>query len=340
MKKLVRIFGLLLPILLCCVGCGQSSQSTSGVPSEIWKEVFGSFTRQDSSQYKNGVLQMKYLSNSCVMFEFRLMEGSESEVATKTVVIPAVMLVDDNGVGRYESDSDAEKPLSINFVLSEDGKQVNVTHTGETDISPDGVYIFTNAGMEVSETSATSIINHLSTAATSLNSNVGVYTIQYPESLVSDWFYPVQATFDDTGKVLAQFLVAKDLSAVYRADDDITPVLIFGSAQPMLEAETIRWEAPEGSEEDGVSSERSYKPLASVELESGTALSMGSSSPLIAVLPWELPYTLTAKSSAPSVVSVDEKGMVKAVAVGKATISGTLSVDDGTKEFSIDVSVD
>lgn len=349
MKKLLRIFGVLLPILLCCAGCGQSSQPASnetGAPSEVWEAVSGSFARQDSNQYDNGVLQMKYLTDSsCVMFEFRLMEGSESEATSSNLVIPGVMLVDDKDVGRYESDPDAEKPLSINFVLSEDGKQVNVTHTGETDISPDGVYIFTNSGLEVSNTSATSIIRFLPTAATSLNSNLGAYTIEYPEALVSDWFYPVQATFDDSGKVLAKFLVAQDLSAVYRADDDIDPVLIFGSAQPMLEAEKIFFpddDASKGSEEDGVVAERLdvEQPVAWVELKNGTALSIGSSSPLIAVLPWELSYTLTAKSSDPSVVSVDENGMVKAVAVGTATISGTLSVDDGTKEFSIEVSID
>lgn len=39
----------------------------------------------------------------------------------------------------------------------------------------------------------------------------------------------MEATFDDTGVVLAKFLIAKDLSAVYRVDDDIDPFLIFGS---------------------------------------------------------------------------------------------------------------
>lgn len=357
MKKILIILGVLLPIILWGAGCGQSSQPDPEVSQseksdiscpanlEVWEAVHGSFARQDSSQYNNAVLQMKYLSNSCVMFEFRLMEGSESEAAVSELVIPAVLLVDDNGMGVYESDPDAEYPLSINFVLSDDGKQIEVTHTGETDISPDGVYIFTDVSLEVSDTSATSIIEFLPTAVTSLNSNVGPYTIQYPEALVSDWFYPVEATFDDTGKVISKFLVAKDLSAIYRADEDIEPVLIFGSAQPMLEAETFfmpNYEEPQGFTEDEIIAEMSYEgqPVASVELENGPALLIDASSPLIAVLPWNLPYTLTAESSDPSIVSVDENGIVKAIGVGEATISGILTVDDGTKEFSIDVWVD
>ena len=39
---------------------------------EDWEAIKGSFVRDDSSQYNNAVLQMKYLSNDCVMFEFRL----------------------------------------------------------------------------------------------------------------------------------------------------------------------------------------------------------------------------------------------------------------------------
>jgi hypothetical protein len=56
------------------------------------------------------------------------------------------------------------------------------------------------------------------------------------DKLIDDWFYPVEATFHDTGVVLSKFLVAKDLSAVYCVDDDIDPILIFGSPHHMMDA--------------------------------------------------------------------------------------------------------
>lgn len=241
MKKLL-IFALVLTLMVSIAGCtekeetGKKGSSLSG--SGIWESVSGSYTRKDSSQYNNAVLQMKYLSNDCAMFEFRLMEGSESEDSSDTLVLPFVMVIE-NSVGKYESLPDSKNPLTITFALSKDGKQVTVAHKGELSISPDGVYNFTNSELEVSEVSATAIIDHLPTAATSLNHNNGAYTLKYPDELLADWFYPVQAVFDDSGAVLAKFLIAKDLSAVYRADDDIEPVLIFGEAHPTIDPVNI-----------------------------------------------------------------------------------------------------
>lgn len=369
MKQLVRNTTLaVLAVALIFSGCSQApiSKPSSGVaseskpvpsvtktpalpeksaPTEVWETISGSFTREASSQYNNATLQMKYLSNNCVMFEFNLMTGSESEDWADTLVLPFVLLVDeDDGVGHYESDPEAKNPITIDFYLSENGKQITVTHTGEIPISPDGVYNFVDEGLEVSERSATAILDHLPTAATSLNSNNGSYTIQYPDELIADWFYPVEATFDDTGVVLAKFLIAKDLSAVYRVDDDIEPILIFGSAQPMMDSDIIPLKDEEISEEPSKDEESATvleeaRPVVSVKLENGVALTMGTTGKLVAIMPWELPYTLTAESSDPSVVTVDENGTITAVATGEATISGTILIDDGQKDFSIDVSV-
>lgn len=344
MGKLLKLVGFVLPVLLFFMGCGHATPSgvdKKGAALDVWETTSGSFVRQDSSQYNNAVLSMKYLSNRCVAFQFKLMAGSESEKVTKAKVIFAVMLIDHNDVGRYETEPDAERPMSIKFVLSGDGKQVKITHTGEPDISPDGVYDFTEANLEASTALATSIIKNLPTAATSLNRNLGAYTIRFSDKLVSSWFYPTQATFDDTGKVLAKFLIAKDLSAIYRADDDSKPVLIFGSAQPMLDATALYWKEANRSAKGKTRSEGAYekKPVALVKLEKSAFLTKGESSKLIAVLPWKLPYALKAISSDTSVIIVDKQGRVKAVGVGRATISGTLLVDKGTKEFTIEVFV-
>ena len=369
MNKLLKLFLVLLTVSLCCLGCGQSekseqseqseqseksersekseqseqSEQSSQKKSDAWETLSGAFTRNDSSQYNNASLQIKYLSNDCVMFEFRLMEGSESQDWADTLILPFVLLVDDNGVGHYTSDVGATNPMNIDFLLSEDGKQIIVSHTGDVSITPDGVYDFVDEGLEVTERSATAILDHLPTASTSLNSNNGAYTIQYPEALVSDWFYPVEAIFDDNGVVLAKFIIAKDLSAVYRVDDDIEPILIFGSAQPMLDADMIQYNNIQSDEsyegETDIEESCEVLPLVSVGLEDGIVLTPGISTELIPIMPWNLIYTLEADSSDPSVLKVDKNGIVTAISDGEATISGTLYIDDGQKSFSIDVTV-
>ena len=78
------------------------------------------------------------------------------------------------------------------------------------------------------EDSATELVRYLTADATGLNTDLGAYTLNYPESLVSGWFDPIYATFDDSGEYLAQFIVAKDLSAVFRVDGETDSVLIYG----------------------------------------------------------------------------------------------------------------
>lgn len=315
---------------------------TTGDPA-VWEAVQGNFVREGSSQYNNAVLVMKYLSNDCVLFEFRLMEGSEAENEAHDTIVYGVMIVDDKGTGFYETLPNATAPFSISFAISEDGQRVTVVHSGELSISPDGEYSFTDASLEVSDLSANAIIEHLPTAATSLNSNLGVYTIHYPEALVADWFYIVEAALDDTGAILAKFAIAKDLSAVFRVDDDIEPVLIFGSAQPMMDAETYAWQKDAGMEstEDESAGVPSSEPLpiVSVELQDGVAMPVGLSSRLDASLPWELPYSITAESSDKAVATVDVNGTITAISPGEATISGTITVEDGVKDFSIKILV-
>ncbi|MDR1558211.1 MAG: Ig-like domain-containing protein [Clostridiales bacterium] len=368
MKKRFIVIFLVIAVALCFTGCkngnetggtspspetnlpspsGQSPATTNfgtGAPIEVWEAVHGSFVREDSSQYNNAVLMAKYLSDDCAMFEFRLMEGSEAEGEAHDTVICGVLIVDDSGTGFYETLPDAGNPFTINFNLSEDGQSVSITHTGELEISPDGVYNFTDAGLEVSDLSANAIIEHLPTAATSLNSNLGAYTVNYPDALVADWFYIVEAVFDDSGAVLAKFAIAKDLSAVFRIDDDIEPILIFGSAQPMMDAETYIYPEYEYFEEIGEDEsigERPFEPspVAAVGLEDGVTMVAGSTNQLIASLPWELPHYITAESTDETVAVVDENGVVTAIAAGEATIFGTLSIEDGVKEFSIEIFV-
>ena len=224
MKKILAV---LLPAFLFL---GLYACDKTGGETGAWEGLRGGFTRTGSDRYGSGTLQALYLGNGCVLFEFRLMEGGESENPARDIVLPFVMFIDDEGLGQYESGSEA--PLKITVALSGDGKTAAVTHAGEMPISCDGVYRFNENGLDISAVTAAALLEHLPTAATSLNHNLGDYTITCGEERIEESFYPMEAVFDDTGAVLAKFLAARDLSAVYRVDDDIEPVLIFGSAQP------------------------------------------------------------------------------------------------------------
>jgi hypothetical protein len=205
------------------------SETDSAIPNtEIWQSMSGSYVWLESSQFNNAVLNIKYLDNDCLLFEFRLMEGSETEDSAKDLTVAGVMAVDEAGVGRYEGDPGAENSFAVVFEISENGQQISVTYTGEMEISPDGAYEFSDAGFAVSAASVTPLLEFLPTAATSLNSSIGAYTIDCAEEPDTDGFYTAEAVFDDTGATLAKFLVAEDLSEVFRADDDIEPVIIFG----------------------------------------------------------------------------------------------------------------
>jgi len=342
MKKLIAMM-LAAGLLVCLFACnknGNGADPGEGADYGVWETLRGNYWRTDSSQYNNGTLQMMYLGNGCVMFEFRLMEGGEAtgeaEEWARDMVLPFVMLIDDDGLGQYESDPEAENPLRITAALSDGGKTVTVTHTGDMPIPCDGVYAFNSEGLEVTEVSAAAILDHLPTAATSLNHTLGAYTMAYSQEVVAGWFYPVEAVFDDTGAVLAKFIIARDLSAVYRVDDDIEPALIFGSAQPMLDWEYYVY--PEIEEEDA-ETEPVLVSLVDVISEAGLTLEPGGASKLLATLPWDFGYAIEARPSDSSVVTVSAAGEIKAVAPGAAAITGTLTVDDGAKEFELEITV-
>ena len=319
MKRINVLLAVLLAFSLLLAGCASTPAPDDHSPGDgVWETVCGSYAWDESSQYTNSVLSLMWLDKSCVLFEFNLMEGSEEEDSATELTVSGVLHVQEDGSGIYEAASDdGESRLMIGFEILEDGKQVTVSHEGELPISPDGNYTFTDRGMEVSDYSATELVRYLPTDATGLNTDLGAYTLNYPESLVSGWFYPLDATFDDTGECLAKFIVAKDLSAVFRVDNGMEPVLIYGSAQPMMDAET--W--PEFDDEDNEGSvdepaeEISYEPypLVSVGADNGTFLTVGESTMLLANLPWDLPFTLEASSADTSMQKqwAERTGMVQ-----------------------------
>ncbi len=344
----------LISIALILGGCTPKNEDSKPENQEIetpvnsislekWETMNATFTRENSSQYDNSTLMIKYLSNSCALFEFRLMQGSESEDLAVDTIVSGVMIIDDNGKGTYETIEDAENQYTLEFDLSQDGQTVDVKHDGALEISPDGKYLYVDDHVELSDVSVGEIIEFLPTVATSLNGNIGQYTINYPDSLISDWFYTVEAVLDDSKKVLAKFFIAKDLSAVFRADDDIEPVMIFGSAQPMMDY--FITENPDNISEEELDSdidgnaESSSQKLVNVMIADGSIMTPKTTSELIAIIPADLPYTLTAQSLDNEVALVDENNVVTAVAEGETEIQCEVRCEDGVSKINIPIYV-
>lgn len=321
---------------------GKQSQSTAMEDSYTgpWHGFTSSFARQDSSQYNNSTLQVRYLANGVVLFEFDIMEGSESGDIAHSFQIPGTMLAsesDHTGVYEHLNFETGETLFTINFTLAKDEQQMTVAHTGDVPMDPDGVYEHVGAGVECSEGTARALVENLPTAATSLNSTLGAYTINYPEDYVLNYFYPVTATFDDTGAVLASFLVTDDLSAVWRLDtEDGVPALIFGEGQSMLDQVVYLNDSDE--DEDAMNDEA--VSLLDVTLEGGTLLQPDESRKLKLDAPYPFPVSFAdLLSTDEEIVTVSAEGEIKALKSGTATITGSIVIEDGKRGFSMDITV-
>jgi hypothetical protein len=183
----------------------------------------GSYSWDGSGQFTNKILRVKNLSDGIFLFEFEMDEGSETEGGNIGLIVPGIISVDEEGSGTYES---LDNPYVIGFSM-QPGEKINITHTGEIAIPPDGTYTFVESWVEFSPLAVAAMIEHLPTAATSLNSYNSGYVISCQEEPGADGFYLAEAASAD-GAVFAKFRVASDLSSVYRVDDDMEPVQIFG----------------------------------------------------------------------------------------------------------------
>lgn len=303
-----------------------------------WDGYFGTLVNRESTEYTNATLQVKGLGNSLVLFEFDIMEGSESEDSAGTFIIAGTMLTDDKGIGLYESlNEDGTTAYSIGFDRSEDGTMITVSHTGNLPMNPDGEYDWVDDNIESDAQLAVALLEHLPTAATSLNGNIGAYTINYPEAGVLDYFYPVTATLDDTKAILAEYLVCSDLSSVWRLDtEDGIPALIYGTAQDMLDA--VVYLNKLGGDEVQASLEAT--PLLDVMLEGGILMEPGASAKIVIDSPYPFASSLDQPlSSNEEVATVSDDGTVTAHQSGTTTIMADIVVEDATRSFMLDITV-
>ena len=320
--------------------------------ADEWKKAEGLYVWKESAQYSNGVLYVKPMEEDLFLFEFRTMRGSEAEDSAYDYNVAGIFLVEDNGVGTAEFDVD-KKPVKLTFTLK--GKTIAVKQTGAMPADVSGEYDYQEKGNLASEAAATAILEGIAPAKTSLNSSNRPYRLVYANETVGGWFYDVRAIHEPTKKMFARFLVAADLTAVYRNDDVKDPKLIYGSPATMLtteiapllqeEEEEEEVQAPEGATEEKVEGKDSDKGENQSRLSAvvnvgpaDPAIKVGESSKLAVVLPGRLHYKLSGlKSSASDKVSVDEKGNLAAKAEGTATITGKLTVDNASRDFKVDV---
>ena len=280
------------------------------------------------------------------------MRGSEAEDSSYDFSTAGILLVNDNGVGDAEFDVD-KKPVKLAFTLKE--KTITVKQEGSMPADVSGAYEFTEKSYEVSEAAATAVLEGIAPVKTSLNSTNRPYRLVYAHEAVGGWFYDVRAINEPSNKLFARFLVAADLSAVYRNDDVKNPKLIYGSPASMLaakkapllpeEEEEEGTPVPEGATEEKVDGkdadvkENQFAISAVVNVApADPVIKAGESSKLAVTIPGNLKYKLSdLKSSADDKVSVANDGTLAAKTEGTATISGKLTVDNASRDFKVEV---
>jgi hypothetical protein len=306
-----------------------------------WNKVKGTYAKEDNNQYNSGVLSLMYLDNDVVMFEFAMMKGSESEDTSRDFRLAGAFYIDDNGRGIYEHPKTGN--VVITFALT--GDKVAVKQTGALPIDVSGEYGFVDDHIQVTEYAAKEILEQLPTAATSLNHNLGEYKLSMSEEMVDGWFYNVKANFLDTNALLAEFYIASDMSAVYRVDTD-TPVLIWGSAQPMLDATYLAdWESLYGITIDENNSNTNNENSIEKNIETGyvaltlqnDSITIGDSTQAVFTVPGNLPYTFNCKSSNPEIAEINDKGAITSIGVGETTITCLITIDGAEKSYELNV---
>ncbi len=305
--------------------------------ADEWKKAEGLYVWKQSAQYSNGFLYVKPMEEDLYLFEFKTMRGSEAEDSSYDYNVAGILLVNDKGEG--EADFDVEKkPVKLTFTLK--GKTIAVKQTGEMPADVSGEYDFQEKSYNATEAAATAILEGIAPAKTSLNSSNRPYRLVYANETVGGWFYDVRAIHQPSKKMFARFLVAADLTAVYRNDDVKNPQLIYGSPATMLTAEFAPLLQEEEEEEEAPVPEGATEE----KVENKGSDNGGDQSRLSAVvklrvtIPGNLKYKLSdLKSSADDKVSVAGDGTLTAKADGVATITGKFTVDNASRDFKVEV---
>lgn len=183
-------------------------------------KVIGSYYRENSSQYNNGILVITDFSEGLKIFEFNILSGSEATDSATSYRLAGVFNVDLDKVGQGEFDSVvAGQNGKIHFELSKDGKMINVTAEGPKNQVYVGSYSYYHPGFDISLGLAKAVLEELPGAVTGLTQAAGKYTIKLfdNEDPLLGIYYEVEA-IDKRDQVIGSYLVSKDLQSVVRTD--------------------------------------------------------------------------------------------------------------------------
>lgn len=345
--KTRNIFSLLLVLLLCCVTLMAAAAS-----KDAWQKARGSYVWTESSQYNNGLLNILPLEGDIYLYEFKVLRGSEAEASAEEFQTAGTFFVDDKGEGVAELPLGNDAVVTLLFALQD--KSITVEQQGELPLDVGGEYKYNELAFDASENAAVALIESLPGNLTSLTAANRPYKLLYADETVDGWFYQLTAVFEPTNEVIAKYLVAADLSAVYRNDDGAEPGLIYGSPEnmlaakrsPLVEVEELEAPAVENAELEGnseedeqaVSNESQVSPLVAIAPEQ-ESLRVGESTEISAQLPGKLGYTVADLVSKNSDVVKLEGNTLVAVAPGTATVQGNLQLEKGKQPFSVTVTV-
>lgn len=224
-KRFCKVIAL---VVLCLFSLLPSVSAAE--PIDPWKGADGSYTEEKSSQYSNKRLQIKFLENTGVLYSFDIMKGNEKEDKATQYNVTGFFRTDVEGLG---SDSFLLNDGTIKLTFQKDGDKIIVTQSGTMTVSVDGTYLFVDKTLEVNKNMALSLLESLPPVKTSLNAANRPYDLEYDETQVNGKFVQVTATHEKSGTVFARFLVAEDLTTIYRQDSKKDkPILIFGEEKP------------------------------------------------------------------------------------------------------------
>lgn len=344
--KRSNIFSLLITLLLCCVtlvACATTKNE--------WQQAKGSYVWTESSQYNNGILNILPLEEDIYLYEFKVLRGSEAEDSAEELQTAGTFLLEADGEGVADVACGSEV-VQLRFALQ--NGVITVAQEGALPLEIQGAYKHNEDSFDVSENAAVALIESLPANLTSLTAANRPYKLLYADETVDGWFYQLVAVFEPTNEVIAKYLVAADLSAVYRNDDGAEPGLIYGSPANMLAAkraplvEVEEMEAPavenaelEGNsdeEEQAAGNESQVSPLVVIAAEQ-ESLRVGDSTEINAQLPGNIGYTVADVVSKNTAVAKVEGNKIVGVAAGTATVQGNLHLEKGKQPFSVTVTV-
>lgn len=311
-----------------------------------WQSAGGCYVWTESSQYNNGVLNIKPLNDEQYLYELKVMRGSEAEDSAEDFVTAGIFTVNDDGDGIAEVEYKGNDTVELRFVYKD--KAVEAYQDGPLPLDVQGEYKFQESGFDVSEAAATAMVAGLPQEQTGLPADKAEYNLLFADETIDGWFYQPLAVKDN--QIIGKYLVAADLSAVYRNDAEDEPNLIYGTPENMLAAKraplveeevqdgpAIESGEPEGNIDDEdlpTNAASELSPLVTVQPEQ-ESLRVGEQTAIVANIPGRVVYAISnLRSSNSSVVKVDGDNLLVAAAPGTATISGKLVLDKGEMAFT------